>query len=160
MMTHATALFADRHTIHAALEQLAQAGFSRDAISLVMSEGTHERHFAGEGARPPRQSGPRRVTRPGGVLGAIVTGLRACTPDGSNGSAPLRAGGPLQRALRGPTTLAAVLVAFGTNEPEARLADARVRDGAIVVAVEASQERAALALQLLELSGGSALQAA
>jgi hypothetical protein len=156
MMTHATALFADRHTIHAAVDQLAQAGFSRDAISLVMSEGTHERHFAGERGRSARQSGPRRV-RPLGVLGAILNGLSACAPDGG---APLRAGGPLQRALVRPTTLAAVLVALGMSEPDAHAVDARVRNGAIVVAVEASYERAGLAMQLLELSGGSGLQAA
>jgi hypothetical protein len=157
MMTHATALFADRHTTHAALEQLAQAGFSRDVISLVMSENTHQRDFGEARAKSPRHSGVRRV-RPGGVLGAIVNGLAHCAT--VDGGAPLRAGGPLQRALILPSTLAAVLVALGMGEVEARAVDARVRDGAIVVAVEASRERAELALQLLELSGGSALQAA
>jgi hypothetical protein len=156
MMTHATALFADRHTTHAALEQLAQAGFSRDAISLVMSEDTHQRDFGDPRGKLPMQSGLRRVG-PAGVLGAIVHGLVICTtPDG----APLRVGGPLQSALIRPSTLAAVLVAVGMAEPDARAADARVRNGAIVVGVEASRERAGLAVQLLELSGGSALQAA
>lgn len=155
-MMHATALFADRHTTHAALEQLAQAGFSRDAISLVMSEETHQRDFGDARAKHRKQSGVRRLGA-GGVLGAIVPGLVVCTtPDG----APLRVSGPLQSALVRPSTLAAVLVALGMAEPAARAADARVRDGAIVVGVEGSKERADLALQLLELSGGSALQAA
>jgi hypothetical protein len=74
--------------------------------------------------------------------------------------APLRVGGPFQNALLVPCTLAMALVAIGLAEPDARAVDARVRDGAIVVGVHASQERADLAIQLLELSGGSALQAA
>ena len=56
MQTHATALFADRHSAHAAVEQLAQAGFPRDAIDLVMSEDTHEREF---GSASPDRSGVR-----------------------------------------------------------------------------------------------------
>jgi hypothetical protein len=156
MMTHATALFADRHTTHAALEQLAQAGFSRDLISLVMSENTHQREFADGKPRPQRQPAVRRV-RQGGVLGAIVAGLAVCaTLDGS----PLRVGGPLQSELMEPGNLAMALVAIGLAEPEARAVDARVRDGAIVVGVKASHDRVSLAIQLLELSGGSALQAA
>jgi hypothetical protein len=60
-----------------------------------------------------------------------------------------------------PGTLAMALVAMGLAEPEARAVDARVRDGAIVVGVKAlQQDRVTLAIQLLELSGGSALQAA
>jgi hypothetical protein len=156
MMTHATALFADRHTTHAALEQLAQAGFSRDAISLVMSENTHQREFADGRPRLQRQSGVRRIGS-GGVLGAIAASLAAyATLDG----APLRVGGPLQSAIVAPVTLVMALVAIGLAEPDAQAVDARVRSGAIVVGVTAPQDRVSLAVQLLELSGGSTLQAA
>src|ERR1700730_11835171 len=68
MPTHATALFADRHTVHAAVEQLVQAGFPRDAISMGLSESTHEREFGGAASE---QSGIRFTRNT--VLGAIVS---------------------------------------------------------------------------------------
>jgi hypothetical protein len=45
-------------------------------------------------------------------------------------------------------------------EPEAKAVREGLLNGSIVVGVHASSERVALARQLLELSGGEALQAA
>jgi hypothetical protein len=42
MQGHATAVFPDRHAVRVVIDQLAQAGFSRDDISVVMSEATHD----------------------------------------------------------------------------------------------------------------------
>jgi hypothetical protein len=157
MQTHATALFADRHAAHAAVEQLVQAGFPRDAISVVMTEDTHEREFAPlgcerSGVRPARHSG---------VLGAIVSGLVAL---GGPGGLALRAAGPLVATLlraRPPTfAVSSALTSAGFAEPQARFVDEGVRAGLIAVGVHASADRVRLALQLLELSGGAALQAA
>jgi len=153
MQTHATALFADRHSAHAAVEQLAQAGFPRDAIDLVMSEDTHEREF---GSASPDRSGVR-IARAAGVLGAIVASL---VPFARAGQSMLRVGGPLAVALTRAGTLFAALVASGLGQAEALAVDAGIRSGAIVVGVQADAERAKLAMQLLELSGGAALQAA
>jgi hypothetical protein len=157
MQRHATALFADRHAAHAAVEQLVQAGFPRDAISLVMTEDTHEREFGPLGGE---KSGVR-ARRHAGVLGAITSGLVALAcPSGT----ALRAAGPIVAALMraGPATFAvsSALVSSGFGEPEARFVDEGVRAGSIVVGVHASGERMRLALQLLELSGGAAPQAA
>ena len=55
--------------------------------------------------------------------------------------------------------LSTALVALGLKEGEARAAEARIREGAIVVGVQAAVERLPLAMQLLELSGGATLQA-
>jgi hypothetical protein len=157
MPTHATALFADRHAAHAAVEQLVQAGFPRDAISVMMSEQTHEREF---GAPPSDRSGVRPA-RHTGVLGAIVAGVVALVaPDGP----ALRAAGPLVGALvrDGGTecALPAALIGAGLPELEARFIHEGVRRGSIVVSVHASGDRSKLALQLLELSGGSAVRQA
>jgi hypothetical protein len=157
MQTHATALFADRHAAHAAVEQLVQAGFPRDAISVVMTEDTHEREF---GALGSERSGVRPA-RHSGVLGAIVSGLVALA---SPGGLALRGAGPLVAALLRVGTpthaLPAALTSAGLEEPAARFVDEGVRAGSIVVGVHASGDRVRLALQLLELSGGAALQAA
>jgi hypothetical protein len=162
MQTHATALFADRHAAHAAVEQLVQAGFPRDAISVVMTEGTHEREFGALGCEPS-SVGPARRTgaRQTGVLVAIVAGLVSLA---GPGGLALRAAGPLVAALlrARPATFAvsSALTSAGFAEPQARFVDEGVRAGLIAVGVHASGERMRLALQLLELSGGAALQAA
>jgi hypothetical protein len=157
MPTHATALFADRHAAHAAVEQLVQAGFPRDAISVVMTQDTHEREFGPLGAE---RSGIRPA-RHAGVLGAIVSSLVALAwPEGL----ALRAAGPLLAALMraSPAALAvsSALTAAGLAEQEARFVDEGLRAGSIAVGVHATVDRVRLAFQLLELSGGSALQAA
>ncbi len=157
MPTHATALFGDRHAAHAAIEQLVQAGFPRDTISIVMSENTHEREFGGASTE-----GSGRPSRPtGGVLGSIVAGLVVVAAPGGR---MLRVVGPLVRALLRPGTnersFTAALEAAGLPDHQARFLDEGVRNESIVVGVNASAARARLAAQLLELSGGAALQAA
>jgi hypothetical protein len=160
MPTHATALFGDRHAAHAAIEQLVQAGFPRDTISLLMSESTHEREFSS----PSSERSGLRPTRPAGVLGAIVSGL--VDVPSSRGGFALRVAGPLVRALlRAPEgaisgAISAALVDAGLPDHEARFLGEGVRSGSIIVGVLAGGERARLATQLLQLSGGAALQAA
>ena len=159
MPTRTAALFSDRHTAHAAVEQLVQAGFPRDAISIVMSETTHEREF---GSPSSEQSGLRLIRIPG-VLGAIVAGLVSLP---SIGGVALRAAGPLSGALlrapEGSTSSVApeAFAAAGLADDEARFLYEGVTQGSIVVGVQAEGDRARLASQLLELSGGAALQAA
>ena len=156
MTTHATALFADRHAAHAAVEQLVQAGFSRDEISVVMSEDAYQREY---GPLLPERSGIRPA-RHAGVLGAIVTSLVAFTPRA--GTPSIRAAGPLVLALvrAGDDAFVAALVAAGLPEHEARFVERGVARGAIAVAVRAGDERLGTARQLLALSGGEALRAA
>jgi hypothetical protein len=71
MSTHVIAIFADRHAVHAAIEQLVQAGFTRDAISLLMSENTHESQFGGESTEGSGVS----TIRAAGVLGAMASAM-------------------------------------------------------------------------------------
>ncbi len=154
MHMHATALFADRHSAHAAVEQLAQAGFARDEVTVAMSEDTHEREF---GPSPSTRSGIRLSPSAGGVLSAIVAGLaRFTTP----GSTAVRVGGPLHSALLRAGALSVALLALGMAEPEARAVRDALLNGNIVVGVHATRDRVELAMQLLELSGGEALNQA
>jgi hypothetical protein len=153
MLTHATALFADRHTVRAPLEQLAQAEFPRDAISVAMSEETHDREFA----KPPSEQSGVRPLRHVGVLGAIVASLAVfATP----GDSALRVTGPLLSALLRAGPLRMALGSLGLDENEAQIVGEGLRNGSIVVAVCADRDRTTLAMQMLELSGGASLQAA
>jgi hypothetical protein len=151
---HATALFSDRHAMHAAIDQLVQAGFARDAISLVMTEDTHEREFAAPSSDRPSAHSSH------GVLSAIVAGLAVLVRPGG---LALRVAGPLVGALLrsdAPGALPSAFVSAGLTEHEARFLDEGVRGGSIALSVHAASDRLRLALQLLELTGGSALQAA
>jgi hypothetical protein len=157
MLTHATALFADRHTARAAHEQLAQAEFPRDAISVAMSEETHEREFA----KPPSEESGVRPLRHVGVLGAIVATLAVFATPGED--VALRVTGPLCSALLRAgalTNLVGALGSLGLAQGEAQAVGEGLRNGAIVVAISADRDRTTLAMQLLELSGGASLQAA
>lgn len=160
MPTHAAALFADRHAAHAAIEQLAQAGFPRDAISVLMSKNTLEREFGMPNGPDSAEASGIRPARPVGILGAIVAGLVALAPPCG---LSLRAAGPLVTALlRGDSqgAFCEALEGAGFADHQARSVDEGVRSGAIVVGVHTSADRAQLAQQLLELSGGESLEAA
>jgi hypothetical protein len=149
MPTNTSALFADRHSVHAAVEQLVQAGFPRDAISIVMSASTYEREFGG----PPSDVSGIRPARPTGVLGAILSGL-VMLP--SQGGFACRAAGPLVGALRRPPGEPGAL-----SDQEAHFVGEGMSAGLILIGVQADgDDRLRLASQLLELSGGAGLQAA
>jgi hypothetical protein len=149
-----SALFADRHSAHAAVEQLAQAGFGRDDLTVAMSEDAYEREF---GAGSGRSSGIRPAPYSGGVLPAIVAGLKSL---GVAGSGPLRAGGPLLDPLLRERSLSAALAELGIDTREAQAISDALRSGQIVVGAHASGERMTEARQLLELAGGELTRAA
>jgi len=152
MHMHATALFADRHSAHAAVDQLAQAGFARNEVSVAMSESTHEREFGGS----PTRSGIRPAPY-AGVMGAIVASLAVYA---APGSVALRVGGPLLTTLLHAGALSVALLAVGMAERQALVVSDALAKGNIVVGVHASSERVTLAMQLLELAGGATLRAA
>jgi hypothetical protein len=153
MANTATALFLDRHAAHMAVEQLVQAGFPRDSISVAMSEDTHEREF---GAPRSDRSGVH-PNRPAGVLGAIAAGLVVFAAPGTYA---LRVGGPLVTLLLRASGLVAALMTVGLTAHDARVVADELSHGSIVIGVHAGHDLVPVASQLLELSGGVALQAA
>jgi hypothetical protein len=154
MANTATALFVDRHAAHMAVEQLVQAGFPRDAISVAMSEDTHEREFA---AAPRSDHSGVHPNRQAGVLGAIAAGLVVFAAPGTYA---LRVGGPLVTLLLRASGLVAALMTVGLTAHDARVVAEELSHGSIVIGVHATHDLVPVASQLLELSGGVALQAA
>jgi hypothetical protein len=137
MALHVTALFNDRLTAHAAIEQLVQAGFPRDVISVVMSERTHDREVAMRSGVRSASGAPPSSSRSGGVLASIVVSLVEMG-EGILGVGPLAAPGALDGGLEHLE---------------------HVRAGALLVAVTTAHDTAQLARQVLELAGGEALAA-
>lgn len=125
-------MFRHRFAAHAAVEQLVQAGFSRDDISVLMSEETRVLEFG--------QSGPQ-----GGVLGALVAAVVKVGELLVPGVLVLGTG-PLVGA--GPRAIDAAALSEG------------LRAGGIVVGVLVPEERARLAGDVLRLAGGEAPVAA
>jgi len=160
MPTHVTALFADRHSAQAALEQLVQAGFTRDAISVLMSVNTYERQFGGE-------RGEGSSPRPLGVAGVLagIASAMAKLPALASGFA-LSGVGALAAAVRrvlehdGASALESALEAAGFARAEASFIGKGLRRGSLAIAVTVHDDRTHLAARLLELSGGESLQAA
>jgi hypothetical protein len=155
---YTAARFADRLSTHAAVEQLVQAGFARDELSIAMSEATYDREF---GAGSVRSSGVSGVTslrtpNPGGILIALVAGVKVVEREGTT----LRVVGPLLDIVQRTPDLPAALGELGADAAEAGVIREGLLDGQIVVGVHAGDDRAALARQVLELTGGLATQAA
>jgi hypothetical protein len=160
MPTHVVAIFAHRHAVHAAIEQLVQAGFTRDAISLLMSESMHESQFGGESSE---RSGVRTIPATG-VLGAMASAMVKFPAPTADfvlcGSGPLAAGTRRVMDGKGVCVLEAALEAAGLAEDEANFIGRGLRYGSLALGVIVPHDRARLATQLLELSGGESLRAA
>lgn len=144
-----TALFRDRLSANAAVEQLVQARFSRDEIGVVVSETTLLGALSAG------------ASHAGGVFGAIVASLVAV---GSMALPNLgvRAAGPFGPALVSAAaaagTLLGALIAAGLPETDARLAADRLHGGAILLAVRVDDDdQSRLAHEILKLAGGDSL---
>lgn len=142
-----TAVFNTRNESAAALRKLEQAGFRKDQVTMLVSEETRGKHF---GIAEKSKAGEGAVTGAtiGGLTGALYLGLASAgvlMVPGLN----LVASGPLIGALAGLGAGAATgglvgtLVGLGIPEHEAKIYEDTVRKGAILIAVEASDDASA-----------------
>jgi hypothetical protein len=138
-----TGVFRDRDSAERAYGSLAQRGYGRDDVSLLMSNDTRDRYFSKDapktdlGSKAAEGAGIGAVA--GGGIGALLAGLAAAgiaVP-----GLPIIAMGPLAAALAGGGTGGALgaiiggLVGSGIPEDRAKHYDAAVRDGGIVMGV-------------------------
>ena len=139
-----TGLFRDRDSAEHAYGSLANRGYGRDDVSLLMSDETRKRHFENPDARrtdlgTKAAEGMGVGAVAGGGLGALLAGLAAAgiaVP-----GLPIIAMGALAAALTGGLTGGAVgalvggLIGYGIPEDRARLYDRGIREGGIVMGV-------------------------
>ena len=157
-MSHlVTGIFHSRAASEEAVEDLVDAGFSRDDISVLMSETTRGREFALAPATKAPEGAVTGATL-GGVLGAIAAGLAAVgilVIPGVN----LVAAGPVLAALAGLGAgaaaggIAGALTGLGIPEHEARFYKEEIERGGILVGVYTHDDRTRDARRILDDAG-------
>src|SRR6185503_6628107 len=149
--------FKTRAGAERAVENLVDYGFSRDDISLLMSDATRGREFGLQMATKAPEGVATGATV-GGVLGAIAAGLVALGIVVVPGLA-LVAAGPIVATLAGLGAGAAAggvaggLIGLGIPEHEARLYSEEIEKGAILVGVYSHNDRTDQAHKILEAAG-------
>jgi hypothetical protein len=157
MATLVTGLFKARSSAERAVEDLVAHGWSRDDISLLMSDATHGREF-GLAMATKAPEGAATGGTIGGVIGAVAAGLVATGVLVVPGLA-LVAAGPIVATLAGLGAGAAAggvtgaLIGAGIPEHEARFFNEQIEHGGILVGVYTHSDRANEARKILEASG-------
>ena len=155
-----TGVFKTRVAAESAVDALLKRGYTRDDISVLMSDATKNKEFAIEtGTRAGEGAGIGGAV--GGAVGAVLAAVAAV---GTNIALPglgLVVAGPLVAALAGAGAggaaggLVGALVGAGIPEHRAKVYDASLRAGGILIGVEAKTDEEATALeQLLTDLGG------
>ena len=149
-----SAVFDTRTAAAAAVDRLVASGFSRDDISILVSDGTPGRQLGvQEGTKAAE--GTAAGAAAGGALGAILAGLVVAT-----GGVGVAVAGPIVAALAGlgaGGTLGGVVgAAVGASMPEheVKLYGDLLEAGGVLVALKAHDDRSDLAETILDESGG------
>ncbi|MGH9825864.1 MAG: hypothetical protein ACREDR_21760 [Blastocatellia bacterium] len=157
MATLVTGIFKTRSTAERAIEDLVNIGYSREDISLLMSDATRGREFALQMATKAPEGAATGVAI-GGVIGAVAAGLVALGVLVVPGL-PLVAAGPVVAALAGLGAGAAAggltgaLIGLGLPEHEAKFYHEAIEQGGILVGVYTHNDRANRARKMLEAAG-------
>jgi len=144
--TMVTGLFRDRDSAERAYSSLTSRGYSKDDISLMMSDEARNRHF---GDRSDSELGDKALegagvgSAIGGTIGAILAGIAAI---GTNVLLPgvgLVVAGPLAAALAGAGAggltggLLGALIGSGIPEDRAKAYESGIKEGGMVMGVNA-----------------------
>jgi hypothetical protein len=132
-------IFANIGNAEAAIDGLTMAGFSNQALSVLLSDQDEAKVLATENTRA--SEGATAGAGVGGVVGGALGLLAGIGVLALPGVGPFIAAGPIMASLAGLSVGGAVggfvgtLVGMGIPEFEAKLYDVRVKDGGILVAV-------------------------
>src|SRR6266436_9156519 len=140
-----TGLFSNRVAAESAVDAILKRGYTRDDISVLMSDSTRNKEFALQ-TRSHAADGAGIGGALGGVVGAVLAAIVAV---GSTIFLPglnLVIAGPIAAALAGAGAGAATggvigaLIGAGIPEYRAKVYDAGLRSGGILVGVEARSD--------------------
>jgi hypothetical protein len=151
-----TGLFKTRVAAEAALDAIIKRGYTRDDISVLMSDATKNKEFAVEtGTHAADGAGIGGAV--GGALGATLAAIAAVGVSVTLPGLGLVIAGPIVAALAGAGAGGATggvigaLIGAGIPEHRAKVYDAGLRGGGILLGVEAkSDEDVSKLEQLLE----------
>jgi hypothetical protein len=133
-------IFANITNAEAAIDGLTMAGFSNQALSVLLSDKDEAKELATEDTTPASE-GATAGAGVGGVVGGALGLLAGIGALALPGVGPFIAAGPIMASLAGLGVGGAVgsfvgaLVGMGIPEFEAKLYDLRVKDGGVLVAV-------------------------
>lgn len=146
-----TGLFHDRDSAESAYQTVAERGYHRDDVNLVMSDATRLRHFPdhGElvtelGTRAAEGAGIGGAI--GGTLGAIAAAIAAVGTTLVLPGLGLVIAGPLAAAIAGAGAgtvtggLVGALIGWGIPEERVKHYEAGIRDGGILLGVNTRNE--------------------
>ena len=151
-----TGLFKNRVAAEAAVDAIIKHGYTRDDISVLMSDATRNKEFALQ-TRSHAADGAGIGGALGGAVGAVLAAIAAVGTTIFLPGINLVIAGPIAAALAGAGAGAATggvigaLVGAGIPEYRAKVYDAGLRSGGILVGVEArSDEEVERLEQLLQ----------
>jgi heat induced stress protein YflT len=157
MSTLVTGIFTSRAAAERGVQELIDFGYSRDDISVLMTDTTRGREFAVKDATKAPE-GAATGAAVGGVLGALAAGLVAVGTIVVPGLG-LAAAGPVVASLAGLGAGAAAggligaLTGLGIPEHEARFYHDEIKKGGILVGVYAHKDRVRETKEILEAAG-------
>ena len=140
-----TGLFKSRIAAEAAVDAITKHGYTRDEISVLMSDATRNKEFALQ-TRSHVADGAGIGGAVGGTVGAVVAALVAVGTTMFLPGLNLVIAGPIAAALAGAGAGGAAggvigaLVGAGIPEYRAKVYDAELRGGGILIGVEARDE--------------------
>jgi len=139
-----TGLFKTRAAAEAAVDAIIKRGYTRDEISVLMSDATKNKEFAVE-TRSHAADGLGIGGAIGGTVGAVLAAIVViATPIAIPGG--LFVAGPIAAALAGAGAggatggLIGLLIGTGIPEHRAKVYDAGLRGGGILLGVEAKSK--------------------
>ena len=155
-----TGVFKTRVAAEAAVDAIIKRGYTRDDISVLMSDATKNKEFAIE-TRTHAADGLGYGAAVGGTVGAVLAAIAAV---GTNIFLPgigLLVAGPLAAAFAGAGAggaaggLIGALIGAGIPEHRAKVYDASLRAGGILIGVEAKTDEEADKLEDLLVDLGA-----
>jgi hypothetical protein len=141
-----TGLFQNRVSAEAAIREITNWGYSRDDVSVIMSDSTRTKEF-GIDASSKAAEGAGIGGAVGGTVGAVIAAIVAVGTSIAVPGLGLVIAGPIAAALAGAGAGAAaggligMLVGAGIPEHRAKIYEAGLREGGILVGVEAKSEQ-------------------
>jgi hypothetical protein len=155
-----TALFTSKVAAESAVDALLKRGFSRDDISVLMSDATRSKEFAIQ-TRTHAADGLGIGAAAGGAVGAVLAAIAAVGTTLFLPGINLVIAGPIAAALAGAGAGGAAggvigaLVGAGIPEYRAKVYEAGIKGGGILIGVEARSDEEVDRLEVLlnELGG-------
>lgn len=140
-----TGLFKSKVSAEAGVDALLRRGFTKDDITVLMSEATRTKHFALE-TKTQAASGAGIGGTLGGAVGAAIAAIAAIGTTVALPGLGIVVAGPLAAALAGAGAggaaggLIGALIGAGIPEHRATVYETGIREGGILIGVESRSD--------------------